>query len=273
MRKFWIAVFLVAISIGSMGIHPSFASYEIDFDDHQATDDRDPMTGLYDDLGIYFEADSTGLTDPAILYYPCTVIPGESENDIYWYPQTEISDGVYEDLPDYPYPTSQYLALEKPENATDDDGMITGVAIQFDYSPTQLAFKFRRPGSNDTTTKITISYFDTSISQEAFFSEQITAYVYTPAENDPDGDGWQEYISNLDTAFNLVLLSGSKQFAIDDLAVTTLADADGNYPEDQLTGDGDTAGDDTTGDASTPDAGEGDDDSGSSCFITTLSGE
>lgn len=270
MRRSWFVVLLITVCFGLLGINPSFASYEIDFDDHQATDDRDPMTGLYDDLGIYFDADSIGLTDPEILYYPCTVIPGESRNDIYWYPQTKVSEGVYEDLADYPYPTSQYLALEKPENGTDDDGLITGVAIQFDYSPTQLAFKFRRPGSNDTTAKITISYFDTSVSQEAFFSEQVTAYVYTPAENDPDGDGWQEYTSNLDTPFNLVLLSGSKQFAIDDLSVTTVADADGNYPEDQLADDGDTTGGDTTdGDTTTNGSGDGD---SSSCFISTLFG-
>ena len=270
MRRSWFVVLLITVCFGLLGINSSFASYVIDFDDHQATDNRDPMTGLYDDFGIYFDADSIGLTDPEILYYPCTVIPGESRNDIYWYPQTEVSEGVYEDIPDYPYPASQYLALEKPENGTDDDGMITGVAIQFDYSPTQLAFKFRRPGSNDTTAKITISYFDTSVSQEAFFSEQVTAYVYTPAENDPDGDGWQEYTSNLDTPFNLVLLSGNKQFAIDDLAVTTVADDDGNYPEDQIADDGDTTGDDTTDGNTTTDASGGGD--SSTCFISTLFG-
>ncbi len=149
------------------------------------------------------------------------------------------------------------------------------MAIQFDYAPTAIAFNYRRPGSNNKTANILVSYFDTTVSQEPFYEETIVAYVYSPTTDpgdgspyDEDGDGWIAYASDLDASFNMVTLSGDKQFAIDDLTVTTVPNDDGDYPED-LIGDSD---DDDDSDDDSDDDDDDDDDDDSGCFISTILG-
>ena len=227
MKRFLLAALMAAMCVGFIGINSSLASYTITFDDQDPTVAGLEIAGIYDDLGVDFLSDSTGLTDPAQFFYPSYIVPGQSVTDIFWYPLLDTD----EDDPEYPYPTTPYLAMDN----TKEDNKTEGVSIQFDYYSTQLAFKYRRPGSKETTGSITISFFDTAASiQDDLFSDQVTAYVYAPTEEDTDGDGWLEYTSSQGTPFNLVVISGDKKFAIDDLAVTTEPDVDGHYPEDPI---------------------------------------
>ncbi len=227
MKKSLLVALLVAACIGFIGINSSLASYTITFDDQDPTVAGLSIAGVYDDLGIDFLSDSTGVTDPAQLFFPSYIIPGQSVTDIFWYPLLETD----EDDPEYPYPTTPYLAMDN----TDEENKTEGVVIQFDYYPTQLAFKYRRPGTKERTGAITISFFDTAASiQDDLFSDQVTTYVYASAEDDTDGDGWLAYTSSQETPFNLVVITGDRKFAIDDLDVYTVPDVDGNYPEDEI---------------------------------------
>ncbi len=207
MKKCFMILLIVAFCFGTMGIRHSFAAYTITFDEEIATDNGDPIGDQYDHLGIHFLTDTATLTDPTIQFYGSTILPAGSNNAIFWYPVAPA---------DYPYPTTQYMALEKPVG----EEAITGVALQFDSLCTKMEFNYRRPGSNDTTADITISFFDTTKSKTPFLTEQITAYVFTPSAEDPDGDGWKDYASNLQVPFNLVTLSGNKKFAMDNLSIT-----------------------------------------------------
>ncbi|MBA4369340.1 MAG: hypothetical protein C0403_17075 [Desulfobacterium sp.] len=122
------------------------------------------------------------------------------------------------------------MAIEKPVG----EDAITGVALQFDYLCTKMEFNYRRPGSNDTTADITISFFDTTKSKTPFLTEQITAYVFTPSAEDPDGDGWKDYASDIQEPFNLVTLSGNKKFAMDNLTITAVPENDSGDSEDPV---------------------------------------
>jgi hypothetical protein len=211
MKKCFVVSMIFALCLGFTGIRHSFAAYTITFDEEIATDNGDPIGGQYDHLGIHFLTDTATLTDPAIQFYGSTILPAGSNNAIFWYPVAPA---------DYPYPTTQYMALEKPVG----EDAITGVALQLDSLCTQMEFNYRRPGSNDTTADITISFFDTTRSKTPFFTEQIIAYVFTPSAEDPDGDGWKDYASNLQEPFNLVTLSGNKKFSVDNLSITAVSE-------------------------------------------------
>jgi len=241
MKKYFIILMIFALCLGFLGIRHSFAAYTITFDEEQvtpATDHGDPIGDIYDDLGIHFLTDTTTLTDPGIQFYGSTILPAGSNNAIFWYPVAPA---------DYPYPATQYIAMEKPTG----EEAITGVALQFDNLCSKLEFNCRRPGSNDTTADITISFFDTTKSTTPFFTEQITVYVFIPplSGKDPDGDGWMDYASALTEPFNLVTLAGNKKFALDNLTITEVPEDNGGDSEDQVDPD----------DSSNPDSDEGTD--------------
>lgn len=242
-----------------VSVHPLFASYPITFDDKVATDDGKQIRDDYGDIGIYFITNTRSFTDPAIRFYRSTILPAGEENDIFWYPDVITYPEVIPDgypLTTYPYPETQYLAMDK----SDDDPLTTGVALGFNYFCTEITFNFRRPGANDRTGDITIAFFDVTLGKTAFHTEQVTSYTFPPTSEDPDLDGWQEYTSDAPFPFMLVLLYSNKKFAIDNLSITKDPDNDmllsiNYYPDDDNAEGSDT------------DNKSNDDDTDGTCFI------
>ena len=209
---------ILAVFASLWGLNPTTTSaYTTTFDEYPATDDGTQIGEEYAHLGIHFITGTTGLTDPEITFAISTILPPGAENEIFWYPPSPPPGCYYES---YPYPTSNYLALAKPRGA---DNVTTGVAMRFDALCTKMSFLFRRPGNNNTTALVTMAFFDTSQSDLPFYTTQETAYVCTPPELDPDGDGWRKVSLAPPGNFDLVLFYGEKKFAIDDLEVTVSA--------------------------------------------------
>lgn len=258
MKKYVSIVILYMCVLSTQNIFAD--TLEITFDE-QETEVNGVLVGdTYDPLGINFISDTMELTDPAFMFNPSYIMPPGTGNDIFWYPVEAL---------DYPYPASQYLAMDKPKGS---DGSV-GVAFELDTPCTQIAFKYRRPGSNETEGEITVSLFDiTESGVRLVQTDQITAYVYAPEASDADGDGWLEYSLLSDGPFNLVLLNSGKKFGIDDLIVTDEPVIDdepaetANNEVDQAVNDN-ALSDDESEDVWASVTGDGDD---NACFVTSL---
>lgn len=211
MKRLIVLLAAVACALGLLVPFSTSAFETITFDEPSVTPALDDGTQIGEEfasLGIHFLTDTSSLTDPAIQFFRSTILPPGTDNAIFWYPTIPPAPE------DYPYPTTQYLALDKPQG----ESVTTGVAMQFDAPCTNMSFIYRRPGSNDTTTAITIALFDTSQSDQPFYTTQITAYVFTPDHLDPDHDGWQLFSVDVPAPFDLILFYADKKFAIDNLA-------------------------------------------------------
>lgn len=132
MKRLFAIFFVSSLLLAGVMVDGAVA-YTITFDEYPATDEGTQIGEEYAHLGIHFITETAGLTDPGVSFYLSTILPPGAVNEVFWYPPTPPEGCSYES---YPYPTSNYLALAKPQGMS----VTTGVAMRFDALCNGLRF-------------------------------------------------------------------------------------------------------------------------------------